>query len=75
MKIKHIESQYQKSEFSMQDQFKVEKLLQQEKLRLRMTKNVELKHPEINMICENNGTRSIKDFNYINHSNGKMISI
>jgi hypothetical protein len=32
-------------------------------------------HPEIEMFSQSLGTRSIKDFNYIKHSNGSMINL
>ena len=33
------------------------------------------KHNQIEMFNENIGTRSIEDFNYQSHTNGKMINV
>ena len=50
-------------------------MVQQEKLRLKMANSVAEKHPLIETYCNKFGTRAIKDFNYISHSNGKMITL
>lgn len=59
----------------MKDDLKADKLIQQEKLRLTVANKVAEKHPHIEAYCNKFGTRSIKDFNYISHSNGKMITL
>ena len=54
---------------------KAEKLIQKKKLKIKLSMDAAYKHNRIEMFNENVCTKSIEDFNYGSHKNGKMINV
>ena len=54
---------------------KADILIQKKKLNIKLSLDANTKHNQIEMFNENIGTRSIEDFNYLSHTNGKMINV
>jgi len=61
--------------FSYEDKEKADQLIQKKKLNIKLSMDAATKFSEIEMFNENICTRSIEDFNYGSHTNGKMINV
>ena len=60
-------------DLSFQDIHRAETLLAKEKFKIKVDLNVRKKHGEIGMMCNQNCTKSITDFDYLKHKNNNMI--